>query len=506
MRKVCAIMMALACGLAPVWGVELTTATEQQQTVPGYLIDPVLPEEMRAKVAVGQLAEVEEWLESAIKDAVGGAQEDFVIARERMRRLRRDFSLTDAELLEKVKTPIPDVTADLVTKWREAGHLQWIPVDGERRYFRREPANLFRLSAEARDLRDAARKRGDGPAGDPAADMQSSVTLPAHAAEALAEAARLERSEVLPVRFKVRHRITVPADKVPAGEDIRCWMPYPQEYRQQRDVALVRTEPAEHEIAPNGVPMRTIYFTKTAEAGTSTVFEAEYEYTNSAFVTRENGEAAPGLDHQASLAPYLAPQPPNIIVDDRVRQLAAEIVGDEKEPFEQARLLWRWMQDHIKYCSEMEYSIMPSATEKILEERRGDCGVQALLYISLCRSLGIPARWQSGWVTRPGRWNMHDWSEIYIESRGWLPVDPSIGYMDSSDLAVKEFLFANMDSYRMIANLGSDDSFVPPKTHWRSDPVDNQRGEVEWSGGNLYYDDFRYEVQVTSEPLAAPAP
>jgi hypothetical protein len=41
--------------------------------------------------------------------------------------------------------------------------------------------------------------------------------------------------------------------------------------------------------------------------------------------------------------------------------------------------------------------------------------------------------------------------------------------------------------------------FDPAKEFDRSDPVDNQRGEIEWKGGNLYYDDWSYEVEVTGE-------
>ena len=37
--------------------------------------------------------------------------------------------------------------------------------------------------------------------------------------------------------------------------------------------------------------------------------------------------------------------------------------------------------------------------------------------------------------------------------------------------------------------------FVPPKAHFRSDTVDSQRGEVEWSGGNLYFDRWDYDFQ-----------
>ena len=75
-------------------------------------------------------------------------------------------------------------------------------------------------------------------------------------------------------------------------------------------------------------------------------------------------------------------------------------------------------------------------------------------------------------------------------------MDPSVGRQESGDPAVKEFLFGHVDAYRMIANSDYGSQFSPAKTHLRSDPVDNQRGEMEWSGGNLYYDDWSYDVNV----------
>ncbi|HEY5805354.1 MAG TPA: transglutaminase domain-containing protein, partial [Lysobacter sp.] len=41
---------------------------------------------------------------------------------------------------------------------------------------------------------------------------------------------------------------------------------------------------------------------------------------------------------------------------------------------------------------------------------------------------------------------------------------------------------------------------VPRKQHFRSETVDSQRGEVEWKGGNLYFDqwDYQFEAKVLS--------
>jgi hypothetical protein len=43
---------------------------------------------------------------------------------------------------------------------------------------------------------------------------------------------------------------------------------------------------------------------------------------------------------------------------------------------------------------------------------------------------------------------------------------------------------------------------VPAKQHVRSETVDLQRGEAEWSGGNLYFDqwDYGFKAEVLAPP------
>ena len=51
---------------------------------------------------------------------------------------------------------------------------------------------------------------------------------------------------------------------------------------------------------------------------------------------------------------------------------------------------------------------------------------------------------------------------------------------------------------RLFGEGAFSQAFVPAKQHPRSDTVDSQRGEVEWRGGNLYFDqwDYKFEAQV----------
>jgi hypothetical protein len=48
----------------------------------------------------------------------------------------------------------------------------------------------------------------------------------------------------------------------------------------------------------------------------------------------------------------------------------------------------------------------------------------------------------------------------------------------------------------MIVNQGVGGRLHPEKLHLRSEPYDFQRGEVEWEGGNLYFDKWDYKMEI----------
>jgi hypothetical protein len=48
----------------------------------------------------------------------------------------------------------------------------------------------------------------------------------------------------------------------------------------------------------------------------------------------------------------------------------------------------------------------------------------------------------------------------------------------------------------MAANGDHSQTLSPSKTFFRSDNVDFQRGEVEWRGGNIYFDQHDFDFTV----------
>jgi len=72
----------------------------------------------------------------------------------------------------------------------------------------------------------------------------------------------------------------------------------------------------------------------------------------------------------------------------------------------------------------------PLAPEVTLERGEGSCRDLAVLFCAACRSVGIPARFVSGYEREAAlhdKAHMHAWAEVYLPGGGWRGYDPSQG-------------------------------------------------------------------------------
>ncbi len=444
-------------------------------------------------IAEGAFSEAEQCLRSQIPDPAAPVTSEPAIRLEILRRTRYDYALTAEDVLAQLREFIPNATAADVDRWRKAGDLQSRIIDGEDRYFRRAVSNLFRFNAQAQ------RRRGE-----PAS--RSPFDLTAHLAHLVELSDDSPTPEFYPVRHHVRYELAVRPNhpRLKPGAQVRAWLPFPQAYRQQKDIRLLRSHPSHAILSDPTAPHRTIYFEQTlGSPPLPPRFEVEFEFVNAAYYPHLNPAEVKPYDISSGLyREYTAERPPHILLTPQVKEVAARIVGDETNPLKKTLRIFRWVSQHIPWCAEVEYSIIPNLSAKGLEARRGDCGVQGMTFITLCRAAGIPARWQSGWQTRPGDWNMHDWSEFYLEPWGWLPADASYGVRKHADPRVRDFFCGHIDPYRLIVNLDYRRELQPAKTSFRSEPNDFQRGEIEIDGHNLYFDEWDWKFEVETTPLS----
>ena len=478
-----AMVMALAVLMAP-WAMAAGTLDDVSRMVDAGQFKT-------AGAAINQ-ALAQPGLDAAARDAL-------LFQRERMRRILLDFTLDAEAVKSRLRKQIPDLRDDEFKRWDEQGLLERMVIDGRVLYFKRDPSNLFRLSAEA-----AARRAHPTPFDDSPLQV-----LNDHHRTARQQALAEHRYSVAPHRVRITQTLTVDADAVPAGQTIRAWIPYPRPLPgQQEDIRYANSEPAQHQLAPESTPQRTIYFEKPAQAGKTTAFSVTYELTLYAqYHLIDPAKVAP-VTLTPELKPYVAERPPHITFTEPLRLFSRQVVGNEKNPYRIAQKLFAAV-DEIPWAGAREYSTIGDISDYTLHAGHGDCGQQTLLLITLLRMNGIPARWQSGAIFADGDYNdIHDWGELYLEPYGWVPVDVTFGRLHpkpSDDPALEWFYLGGLDAYRVAFNSDYGQPLVPAKQFFRSDTVDSQRGEVEWSGGNLYYDQWHYDfawkpVQESARP------
>ena len=440
----------------------------------------------------GRFAEAERLI--AVDDRTGAAfPGEIAFQRERMRRILLDFSLDEDGLRSAIRRQVPDLGEDEFQRWRRAGLFDAMEIDGQVRYFKRAAHNLFRLSEEAR-----ARRAEPGPFNDSPFELAQHP----HHAEVRAAALASGDTAAAPRRVRVTQSLTVKPEAVPAGETVRAWIPYPRAIPgQQEDIRLLHGHPRLPRLAPESTLQRTAYLEQAARAGEPTRFSVSYELTIFGQHVAVDPERVVPVAMTPELAPYLSERFPHVVFTDAMRLFSAQVVGDETNPYRVARRLFDAVA-RLPWAGAREYSTITNIGEHALRAGRADCGQQTLLLITLLRLNGIPARWQSGWIFSDDTYNnMHDWGWLYLAPYGWMPMDVTFGRLPGADPALGHFYLGGMDAYRIAFNDDYSRDFVPAKTHFRSETVDLQRGEAEWDGGNLYFDQWDYDFEWELLPL-----
>lgn len=419
---------------------------------------------------------------------------------ERIRRIRMDYTLTDQQVFERIRKRVPDFSKDEFDKLERDGHFDVQIIDGQKRFVNTSVSNIFLRVPELR-ARDTTRK-------------------PDLTYRKLYEHMRCVREAheqtgdflVMPQDFAVTYTLTVKANAAPDGALVRCWLPYVRMFPFQSDACLLWAEPEKVVIAPPEAPHRTIYLEKRAQRDVATTFAIHFIYRCWARASSiDPSTVQPYRTDVPEYAYYTADRKPHLdLSNELLINLNREIVGDEKNPFVIARRIYDWIAQNTIYQYAREYSTLDNISYYTASRRAGDCGQHGMLFIALCRMNGIPARWQSGWENFEAKGNnMHDWCEFYVEPYGWLPADPDMavnvvhyasGVLNTTQSQqLVDWMFANMDHYRLATNSDFGAPLFPPKHDFRSETVDFQRGEVEADGQNLYFDKWSWNMEI--EPI-----
>lgn len=391
--------------------------------------------------------------------------------------LEQCYTLTKAEALAQVQEKIPSLTEEEFDDLQLDGKIDWIYLHGEVRYLDSFCATLFKVYPQ---LWERA-------IGGDASDY--------HVLEELVQ--NLEDGQETSCHIHIRQKLEIEPDAVKNSGILHVHLPLPleNEYVQNLHVLNITPEPVKLPAGQESQP--SIYFENES---TELEYTVEYEFDhvrNYIDLNQVDAEAIANSEIPAEFLCYTEEELPHVQFTPYIKALAEEIKGDETNPLRIARKFYDYITTQTDYRFVREYASIDNLAEYCAVNSKGDCGVQALLFITLCRIAGIPAKWESGLDAKPGDVGEHDWAMFYIPTLGWLYADLSYGGSSYIRGALKRwnYFFGNVDPYRIPINKGFQQPLLPEKRHWRIDPYDNQCGEVECEDFGLKGTDVSYTYE-----------
>lgn len=385
--------------------------------------------------------------------------------RERIRRLPTQYPWSREQALEKLRELVPGVTEEEFDHWELEGRLDFIYINGEKRYFVRCHRSIAR---HPELVRKAGREVSP-----------NNAWLDPMISE-LREKGSLTRRITMETSLYVEKEDFVPGEYL-------AHLPFPAMCAQQSDIHLLSGDP--DGIAPEDAPARTAWWRRHLDSWHE--FTLKYSYVSCIRYADPLHQPAPSAPLYPNATPPceddLAEFGAFIRFTPYLKALAADLTAGESEPVQKAWRIYEFVTTRVDYSFMRDYFQIDDLGEYCAVNLRGDCGLQALLFINLCRIAGIPARWQSGMSLEPSYSGSHDWAQFYLEGWGWLFADCSYGGSAYRyDNAVRhQFYFGNIDPMRMAANRAYQAELEPEMHVLRVDPFDNQSGEMERIGAEL---------------------
>lgn len=376
---------------------------------------------------------------------------------------------------------ISDFRMEELDYFQDTDAADWIYINGEVRFRRNFMNNLITTRADiAARVKDKKRLEG-GKANSALLDQ----TI----------AKMKDRGEIA-YRMRIRASVQVKPEHYRPGKKLRVHIPVPIVGQQISDVKIIATSHEPVKISAPDYPQRTVCFEGVYAPDTE--LWVEYEFVNR--MKYVNPDPAKVLPAQPTF--YTQEQAPHIVFKPYIKDLALSIVGSETNPLVKARKIYDYVTSAPIYSFMPPYFVIEDLPGFMATRLKGDCGVFALLFITLCRCAGVPARWQSGLYTTPLEIGMHDWAQFYVAPYGWLYVDCSFGnsaFHKGLDYR-RDFYFGNLDPFRMVAASEFQHEFDPPRRYMRYDPYDNQDGEAEYEdmpllNSEIYTDQEMIEIE-----------
>jgi len=121
----------------------------------------------------------------------------------------------------------------------------------------------------------------------------------------------------------------------------------------------------------------------------------------------------------------------------------SEIIQSEDNAYLTVHKIGNWIHSNIEYDLNTLTEKASQKSSWVLENEYGVCDEITSLFISMVRSVGIPARFISGMAYTKSNDNFgnHGWAEVYYPDYGWVPYDVTygqLGWIDPTHIALQK--------------------------------------------------------------------
>ena len=441
-----------------------------------------LPEDIARRKAWGDLEGAIRLIDRELRrqDLPEALRNCMTVEREIMCRIPEDYPLTRADALAEIRQHIPDFTEKEFDERVDAGKIGWVYLNGEMHFFNRffssmckaEPAFAQRAGVMMHGVESVTREEGEG---------------------RLDRVARLMRQNgSMTNRIRIRASVRVKDECFLPGMFVRAHLPIPAACEQQSDIRIEKIFPETGRVAPEDAAQRTVCWEETMTENHP--FVVEYSYLHTATYHDLSDVRADSVQPTFDTEEIA----PHVVFTPFIHSLVDKLTKGTDNPLEKARRFYDFITLQRRYNFMPSYFILEDIAQSCARSYTGDCGVFALLFLTLCRCAGIPAQWQSGLTAEPDFIGGHDWVRFYIAPYGWLFADPSYGTaaVRAQNEERRRFYLGNLDAYRMVANREFQAPFTVPKQYWRMDPYDNQLGEIETDKRGLRSYEFERSKEI----------
>lgn len=264
-------------------------------------------------------------------------------------------------------------------------------------------------------------------------------------------------------RFKFHYAFSV--KDVPAGKEVRVWIPVAHSDAYQDVKVLSRTGDLSLRKTEDERGNTMLFADARPPKSRDYKFDIEYDVVRYERVELVDGTLAPGAHpEKASKAvqeKYLTPDR-LVPVSGVPAELAAEQTKDAETSVEKAHAIYGYVFRTMRY-DKTGTGWGHGDTLWACDSKRGNCTDFHSVFISMARSQQIPARFSIGFPIPADKHESeipgyHCWAEFYADQIGWIPVDISEAWKHPEQ---KDYFFGAHDFNRVQFTTGRDLKLSP---------------------------------------------